>query len=894
MWTFGTNSDDGVRIKIDRVTVIDDDSAHSPEDRFGAVTLTEGYHDLELLYFEREGGAEVELFAAPGSHTAFSSNFQLIGDTANGGLALGGFGYMVNTDISNVMRNRASSLYLRKSFAVNDPSNISALFLGVFYADGFAAYINGHEIARLNAPESLAWNSTSLNERVDNEVMIPAEIQIAVDSNVLHTGENTIAIHGLNSSAADNDFLIYPLLFFSMFDRDDMRYFQTPTPGYTNRGGVLGFAPQVGISQPRGFYDAPFQVTMHDDENGDRDFEIRYTTDGSLPAADTGTIYTGPIDIQTTATLRAAAFRDDFAPGPVTTQTYIFLEDVIQQERRPEGFPASWNGESAYYEMDPDVAESASYRDTIINDLQTLPSISIVMDVDDLFGSEGIYTNANSKGDYWERPTSAELIYPGSREGFQIDCGIQIQGGYSRGEPKRSFRLMFKQAYGPAKLDYPLFPDSEVTSFDTIVLRGNYNYTWHASEGGFGSTIGKADYLRDEFSRKTQLALGQPSSHGTFAHLYLNGLYWGVYNICERPDASFSSSYLGGGKDEWDVITGGTRGTNTTQVKDGNKAAWNEMMQIARSGSFSDPDRYAQIQEYVDLDNLIDYMLTIYYTGNRDAPTVIGGGGTPWNFYSSRRRLEGEGIHFYTWDSEWTLEEPDRDVTAFHYGSDNPACLFRKLTANPEFVMRAADRVQQHFFNDGALTPGASIARYAALAAEIDRAIVGESARWGDTNGGRAKTRDDDWAPEIQRLLTEYFPVRTANVLDQLRKMNWYPELGAPEFSSNGGVIPEGFQLTMRPRESGRADDSSYRHYRHLEIQPVRRRFRHGMERDGLQRFQLALQSGALLCREFIAPRGQKYRADARADDVLFPHYIPARFRYRSNGDNAATPDHPR
>ena len=88
-WSFGTNSDDGVRLWVDGQVVINDDSLHAPANRFGQTNLTAGPHSIELVFFERGGGAEVELFAAQGSYNTFSSNaFRLIGDTAGGGLAV--------------------------------------------------------------------------------------------------------------------------------------------------------------------------------------------------------------------------------------------------------------------------------------------------------------------------------------------------------------------------------------------------------------------------------------------------------------------------------------------------------------------------------------------------------------------------------------------------------------------------------------------------------------------------------------------------------------------------------------------------------------------------------------------------------------------------------------
>ena len=87
-WTFGTNSDDGVRLRINNADVIVDDSLHAPQDRFGTLLLTTGWHDFDLVFFEHTGGAALEFFAAQGTHSSFAgNNFQLVGDTANGGLS---------------------------------------------------------------------------------------------------------------------------------------------------------------------------------------------------------------------------------------------------------------------------------------------------------------------------------------------------------------------------------------------------------------------------------------------------------------------------------------------------------------------------------------------------------------------------------------------------------------------------------------------------------------------------------------------------------------------------------------------------------------------------------------------------------------------------------------
>lgn len=77
-WTFGFNGDDGGRLRIDGIDVILDDTMHGPTDKFGSIYLTSGSHLLDFVFFERNGGEEVELFYAAGTHTGFNSSFDLL------------------------------------------------------------------------------------------------------------------------------------------------------------------------------------------------------------------------------------------------------------------------------------------------------------------------------------------------------------------------------------------------------------------------------------------------------------------------------------------------------------------------------------------------------------------------------------------------------------------------------------------------------------------------------------------------------------------------------------------------------------------------------------------------------------------------------------------------
>ena len=198
------------------------------------------------------------------------------------------------------------------------------------------------------------------------------------------------------------------------------------------------------------------------------------------------------------------------------THTYLFLADVVRQTGA--GFPTE--GFAADYAMDGKVVDDPRYASTILDDLRAVPTISVVMDLEDLFGKErGIYSHPEKRGAEWERPASAELILADGSSAFQINCGVRIQGRLSRVKnPKKSLRLAFKSDYGPPVLDYPMFSDTPVTHFNKLRLRASHNKSW-----SFG--INRADYIRDQWVRDTQIDMGQVASHGGFFHVYLNGLY---------------------------------------------------------------------------------------------------------------------------------------------------------------------------------------------------------------------------------------------------------------------------------------------------------------------------------------------------------------------------------
>ncbi|UCG46302.1 MAG: lamin tail domain-containing protein [Phycisphaerales bacterium] len=403
-------------------------------------------------------------------------------------------------------------------------------------------------------------------------------------------------------------------------------------------------------------------------------------------------------------------------------------------------------------------------------------------DVDSLFGGNGVYPNSTQSGVNWERAASVELIYPDGSTGFQVDAGLRIYGGAFRRmnlTRKKSFRLLFKRDYGPTKLRYRLFEaEDAVASFDTIILRGGANDAWNNWGGS------NTQYIVDEFMRRTQLALGRPSAHGTFVHLYLNGLYWGLYNPTERPVESFCASYFGGDKTEWDALNSGA------PKGDSNTTTWNAMLSQARAG-LSDLASYQKIQgnnpdgtdnpgydDLLDVESYVDYMFSNFWGGTGD---------WPWhNWYAGcRRPPNAGGFKFFNWDSEGAIivwSNLNANVTGV---KDGAAVPYVSLRQNGEFCLLFGDQAHRHLFNGGVATGQPSYDRYKELADEVELAIIAESARWGDQARSTPYTLAD-WKVKRDYILNTYMPQRPAVVLEQLRNAGLYPNVEAPVFYVNG------------------------------------------------------------------------------------------------------------
>jgi hypothetical protein len=590
------------------------------------------------------------------------------------------------------------------------------------------------------------------------------------------------------------------------------RYFLPATPNAANSAtSFTAVTPTVNASVGRGFFSEPFQLVL---SCADSSATIRYTTDFTEPTASNGTVYSGPITINGTTIVRAVAFVATKIPSLPVTQSYIFLDHVLTQPSYPAGFPANWGPNGSFpggvvpadYEVDSDPLRvdpnnvsspiDPVKRQRLRDGLRELPIVSITIPMIDMFGTNGIYysTHVQDKNFAYKK-CAVEMVLPDGTSAFSTICGISGHGNASRDplkNPKHGFQLKFKGDFGPSSLEYKLYPDSPVEEFDDIILRPDFNSSWrHWSDvagngnGAFQRT--RATRLRDAFAKNTFRDMGGLASHHRFFHLFINGLYWGTYDFAEQPVDGFGESYLGGEKADYAIIHEGA-------AKNGADTVYTSMIGMA---NITTSALYEQMKGYLDLPQFIDYMLLHFYIGHQDWGNIK-------NWYALRRRASAanpvQGKYLYIpWDDECTLLEPNVNRVS---SSDVPSGLHTKLVANAQYKLDFADRVHRHLIAPGgALTPTMSIARWQKWQAILDKAIVGESVRWGDyrrdvhqySEGAFVLyTRENQWLAENSRLTTTYFPTRPATLLTQLRSAGLYPNVAAPEFRQNtvtGAII---------------------------------------------------------------------------------------------------------
>lgn len=547
----------------------------------------------------------------------------------------------------------------------------------------------------------------------------------------------------------------------------------------------LAFVPFTVLSQTltfsasRGFYQNPFQLSISSSIAGGT---IRYTTDGSAPSTTTGTIYSGPVSINSTSVIRAIGYSGSTNTG-VKTQSYIFLNDVIHQPANIPGWPnhsyALGSGSATAvhdYEMDPDVVNSPAYSSLITGGMKSIPTMSLVLNKDDFWA---LYEGESTF------PASVEIIYPDNTT-EQFDCGLEP---HSHNRLKRSLKLdietqvntnLFKKGFLNTEGVATTFKDTK------IVLRAGNNRSWARNWNP-----DRTCYTRDEWYRASQLAVSGNGGRGTFVHLYINGLYWGLYNPVERTDGGMLSNYYGGQFDDWMAL-------DHDGIRSGDATRFNYLTNTLINTDMTVASNYNQLKDYLDVAKFCDYLIITWMTGMTDWPNN--------NFQGGNRNVPPGPFFYNAWDCEWSWDVTNGSNQGAWVHPDfrnnaSPGAVIAKIwhsaRRNSDFMQLFADEVYRNCFNNGALTDAASRARWATINNYINTAIIGESARWGDALGdGITRTRDGYWRPEIDRV-DGLMNGNVSRFMTALLAQGYYPSLNAPNFSSEGGTVPPGSQLTI-------------------------------------------------------------------------------------------------
>ncbi len=329
-------------------------------------------------------------------------------------------------------------------------------------------------------------------------------------------------------------------------------FYANPTPGVENgEDYAKGYAPKPCFSDDTLRHTEAFTLTIR---CTDSSAEIRYTTDGSEPTAQS-TLYQSPITIDHNTAIRAASFRSGLLQSDIETKTYLF------------------------------------------NVPHTLPILCLTTDPENLDGADGILANKNVYNDLWER--AAVIEYQSDEDNFSVNCGFRLHGNMSRmsnGYGKASIKLCFRSCYGNDVLNYPLFEDGRTTIFHDLLLRN-------------GSDMRLA-VIRDELitniAYRTSPSLCVMTSQ--YVATYFNGEYMGLYALKEAISSGYFAEHFGVSEDSVEKNLPGEDESEDFLA----------LLRYAKEHDLTQEEYYRYVEERIDFDSMIDWLIYEAYSTNLD------------------------------------------------------------------------------------------------------------------------------------------------------------------------------------------------------------------------------------------------------------------------------------
>lgn len=679
----------------------------------------------------------------------------------NWALGESGFGYSDNDDIT-VLPQPLISVYLRKAFSVSNISEVNELILNVDYDDAFVAYINGVEVARANI--GAAGSNVTYNQLAEgnHEALIyqggqPEMFDISNHINLLNSGDNLFTMEVHNVSAGSSDFTAIPILTVGSSSASDeqkpskyfpfgskglhtnfklksngeslmlynenkilidsfssvaigpnlsfgrlanspqtLEFFMIPTPGKKNpdKGYDKLTTDRIEYSKAGGFYTGNISVNL----SASAEDTIYYTVDGSEPTNES-LLYSDDIIINKNTVVRARIIKNGFLPSPIYSQTYINSRKsdlpVVSISTNPENL---WDYYTGMYEMGPGAEPDNPH-----------------------FG-------ANFWMD-WEYPFQFEMFDKSGKQVLSQVVGAKIFGAWSRATAQKSFALLARKSYGESYYNYPIFNEKPLEYYRSLVIR-NAGNDWSSAMMRDGLITGITSHLGLDYQGF------QPVS------TYLNGEYWGMYNIREKINEHFLA--LNHNLNPDDIIILEADGN----VVIGDNADYIQLTNYLNSNvSLGTSEKYKYVSDKVDIDNFIKYQLVQIYIHNDDWPgnnikywkTIHPG--SKWRYILYDTDF-GFGIYNESSYTNNTLEyalEPDGP------GWPNPpwsTLMFRRLITNESFrhnfINQLADNINTTFLPS-------NIIRYTdSLKSVVNSEMPYHLNRWGRSY--------DDWSWQVERI----------------------------------------------------------------------------------------------------------------------------------------------
>ena len=355
--------------------------------------------------------------------------------------------------------------------------------------------------------------------------------------------------------------------------REGFYYMDTPTPNQENAGSVYqGKAQMAQVSVEGGLKDEAVSVELSAAQGA----RIYYTLDSSAPD-ETDTLYTGePIAVSQTTVLRTRVYQDGLLPSYVDTQTY-------------------------FYDIDHDMRV-----------------VSLVCEPDALFDeTTGLYMrgpNASPRYPYTGANFWSEAEIEGHVEMFALDgttmisqgCGVRLHGQYSRAEAQKAFKIIARNQYsGENRFHARIFSKRPYEQYQSFLLRGS---------GQDGDMTRMRDSVLQSLAENTSVMYQETE----LCVVYINGVYWGHYNIRERINKYSICQFEGweGQEDDIDLIKANDR------EMQGSNATYENMLNYVEEHGIPDDETLERVGQVIDLQNYIEYHALEIFVGNGDTLNV--------------------------------------------------------------------------------------------------------------------------------------------------------------------------------------------------------------------------------------------------------------------------------